>query len=335
MKKEYLILLLVIVALTIYLIMRPGESNHFDLPQPAPLESAAIDRIVITKENEPLELVKKDAQWTIHPQGYTADPTQVSTMLDKMANLSLSALVAESGNYERYSLSADTAMHVKAFSGGQKVREFDVGQVAPTFQHTFVKLENDPNVYHARGAFKTTFDQTADSLRDKTVLSLDQTAVAKIVVQKGDKSLTLTRRDQPVKEPVVTRDGDVKSDTNADQSPPPEKEWVDEHGKAVDRDSVEQLIGAMRRLQCDGFIKDKTKEEYQKPLWSVTFETSQKSHTLSLLAKAKSDEMSYPALSSESDSVFYLFSNRVESFEKQVDALFAPDQAQPEEQKQG
>jgi hypothetical protein len=330
-KKEYVILLLAIVVLAIYLVMRPGETDHLDLPQPAALESATIDKIVITRENKPLELVKKDEKWTVRPEGYTADMTQISAMLATVTRLSLSALVAESGNYDRYALSPETKMSVQAFSGDKKVREFDVGQVAPTFQHTFVKLENDPNVYHARGAFKTTFDQTADSLRDKTVLSVDREAIAALVIQKGDKTLTLARKETPAQAPAKPEAPDkpeAKEGQIAQPAPAPEKQWVDDQGKAADREKVDQLIGALSQVQCDGFIKDKTRQDYPTTLWTVTFKTADKSHTISLFAKAKAEEMSYPAASSQSDDIFYLNSGRAETFEKQVDALIAPDQPQ-------
>lgn len=132
LKKEYLILLLAIIALGLYLFLSSKDGSQFELPQPKALESSRIDRILITKEDGSLDLVKKDNQWTLQPQGYPADSAEVTNMLNTIAELKLTALVSESGAYERYDLAKSDAIHVQAFSGNTLVREFDVGQVAPT-----------------------------------------------------------------------------------------------------------------------------------------------------------------------------------------------------------
>jgi hypothetical protein len=99
LKKEYLVLILVIAGLGLYLGLRDKGGSHADLPQPQALESQQIDRILVTGEDASLELVKKDDYWTLQPQAYPADKVQVTNMLNAIAQLKLTALTSTSGNY--------------------------------------------------------------------------------------------------------------------------------------------------------------------------------------------------------------------------------------------
>jgi hypothetical protein len=251
-KKEYLVLLTVIIILALYLALRPTGNNLGGLPQPAALDSAALNRLVITdKEDTALELVKKDARWFIEPHGYLGDTAKVKNMLKAISDLTLTALVSESGNYERYGLAPNEKKSVQALSNGDTLRAFDIGRTAPTQQHTFVLLAGDPNVYHARGQIARTFDHTVEGLRDKTVFDFDKADVTAITLQQGGRSMTLTQQAHAEPgEATEPRDPDRTALT----------EWRDAAGRTLDQDAVNRLIDGMARMDCDAYMDDQASE---------------------------------------------------------------------------
>jgi len=183
-KKEYVILAGVMVALILYLVLHRSNRTHYKLPDITEISGKQISKLEIGKADKTLALNKKDTTWYIDPKGYPADSDKVKNMLDVIEKLTLTALVSESKNYVRYDLTDGKKITVQAWKGKTLSREFDIGKTANTYQHTFVRLATDSNVYHARGDFRRKFDQTVNDLRDKTVLSYTQKDIRDITLTK-------------------------------------------------------------------------------------------------------------------------------------------------------
>lgn len=312
-KTEYVVLATVIILLAIYLVLRPSGPDPDRLPQPQPVDEAAINRLVITdKHGTGIELVKKDERWFIQPHGYPGNTATVRNMARAAADLTLTALVSESGNYERYGLGPSDQIHVQAFSNGNPVRAFHIGRTAPTHQHTFVLLAGNPNVYHARGTIARTFDHTVDSLRDKTVFDFDESIVTVMAIQRGEQSAVLTQ------EPIEDRG---KTPEARDPGIPTSKEWRDGAGNAVDQEAVTQLLNTMARMDCDGYMDDQASERLTDARWSVTFETLEGDFTLLVFPKENEEDNEVPAMASTTPYAFFLNEDRVQRMETSLNAL--------------
>jgi hypothetical protein len=319
LKKEYLILVLAIVVLGAYLVMRSKDQTHFELPEIADVESQKINRVEITKGADTIELKKIDDQWTIGPKAYPADGTKVKNMINAAAGLTITALVSESGNYDRYDLTKDKKVNVRAYSGKDKLRDFDIGRQAPTHQHTFVKLVDNPKVYHAQGSMGATFDTTADDLRDKTVLSYPKEDITTLTISKGEHSLTLTQKEVA---PVNKEQEDDQAD---EQTKAEEIQWVDSNGATAVKADVDLLIGDFAKLQCNGYMEDNAAEALKNPLWTVTMNSDKGKHLLSVFAKENEESDEYPAISSGSEYAFNVRKSRIETFSKHIDKLLNPE----------
>lgn len=319
MKKEYIILILVIVGLGAYLTLRSTDRTHYELPDLPQLESAKIDRMLITTADSTIELVKKDADWFLEPQDYKADGIKVANMVNAAAGLKITALVSEAASYQRYDLNDEAKINVQIFEGAKKQREFDLGKSAPTYQHTFARLADNPNVYHAQGTLKNTFDQSVEDLRDKTVLSVDRDAVTTIHLQKGEEILTAVKAEIPAK----TESPGEEKETAADSKtpPPPEVQWQDDQGRTVDKASVERILTGTAKLQCEAYMDDAAKEKLQTPVWTLTLTTASGDTTLSVFAPEEKDAYQIPARSSASQYGFLLPKSKVESLEKDLNKL--------------
>jgi len=320
-KKEYIILVLVIVVLSVYLYQRSADRTQYELPEIPPVNEKELTKLEITKGETVLVLNKKDDKWYIAPAEYPTDANRVKDMLDAIKDFSLTALVSESKNYNLYELDQGQKISVKASQGDQLKLEFDVGKTASSFRHTFVRPSGEDRVFHARGNLKNAFDVTVDSLRDKSVLSLKAEDIQEFNVNKAQQSLAFTRTQVPVE--VNTQD-DAK--TGAAEPPAPKAAWQAANGQPVDEPAVNQLLNTLSNLRCEKFIDDRKKEDLTTPLFTIELKGGQE-YKLSIFPKTAENDPNYPAVSSGSDYPFELTTSQAERIMKEPTALLQAPKA--------
>ncbi len=305
-KNEYLILIVLILALGAYLYFKRTDQVHYQVPQLSEIDTKKISRIEIVKKGRVLSLSQKDGAWHIDPKGYPADKARVEKMLGHVGGLTLTDLVSESENYTRYDLGPEEKITVKAFAGASLSRSFDVGKAAPSSRHTYVMLPGDTHVYQAKDSFRENFQLGMNELRDRTVLEFSTDEIKKVAVTQGGRSVTLTR---------VEKAGQAEEP----RAEPPAKQvvWTDDSGKEAAKADVDMLLSSLSKLECGEFLEDSTREGLTSPETKVTL-SGTKEHTLSLHAK-QGDKT--PATSSKSPYVFALPDYRQEGILKSIEAL--------------
>jgi hypothetical protein len=305
-KKEYIILAVIIIALSVYLLMRRDDRTLYELPEIQQVSQKDITRLQISKGNTIIELKKKDDSWLIVPQEYPTDAAKVKNMLDTIEKFTLTALVSESKNYTLYDLSDNEKVNVKAWQGDSLKRDIDVGKSAPSFRHTFVKMVGDDRVFHARGNFRNTFDTTVDELRDKTILTYTPSDIQQIKITQAQQSFTLNRSQLPATEESPAAD---KKET---ASPPAQKTvWQTPEGRTEDDAAVSRLLNTLSNLRCQSFIENRGKEEFTSPMITIELKGTQ-DYSLSVFAKTEEKDSEQPAISSESKYAFLLAGSQVE-----------------------
>ena len=328
-KKEYIILALIIIALGAYLAMRSSNRTLYQLPEVPKVSKKEITKLQITKDKTSLVLNKKDDNWFIAPEGYSTDTNKVKGMLDAIEKLTLTALVSESKNYNRYDLGEEQKINVKAWQGDHLKRNIDVGKTAPSFRHTFVKTAGDERVFHAQGNFRNSFDVNAEDLRDKTVLALKPEEIQQIQVTKDNQSLLITKT-QP---PVTVESPDVEKSTEKE---PPAKEaaWQTADGRVADESVIKGLLQTLTNLRCEKFINNRKKDEFTSPLYSLLL-TGAQEYSLSIFANTTEKDSSYPAISSGNDYPFMLSKSQVDRLMKTPsDILKSPEKEQQKSETQ-
>jgi hypothetical protein len=325
LKKEYLILLLIIVALSAYLILHSQNQTHYVLPQPAKADAQKINRLVITSDGDHIELDKKDDQWDVGPKAYAADAVKVRNMVKAATDLTLSDLISESGNYERYDLNNDRKIDVQAFADDTMVRNFAVGKTSPTYQHTFVRLADDPNVYTARGQLRHTFSHTISDLRDLTVLSFDKEAITSLVIQEGKHSLTLTKKEILPEEKKQTDKKATPTEKKA-AGAQPQPQWQDPSGKSVDQSTVLQLLKEFSNFKCNTYLADNAAGDLKDktPRWTLTFKAGKVNHNFSVFDNPDTKATEFSALSSSGPYAFTIARSKEENVEKSIEKLLNP-----------
>jgi hypothetical protein len=305
-KKEYLILGVVIAALAVYLYQRSADRTHYTLPTLPALTAADITKVQISGGGKTQTLLRKDGHWVTDPQGFPAEPKRAKELLETLAGLNLTALVAESKNYALYELDPDQKVTVKAWQGDQLKRDIDIGKAAPSFRHTFVRIAGDDRVFHAADNFRFRFESGLDEMRDKTVLSLNRQALQEIHIAKGTASVTLTRTPPPKAE----------SPPAGQPAPAPDPAaWHGTDGRPANSAAVEMLIGELVDLQCQAFIDDRGNTGFGPPIYAIGLKGA-KDDTLRIFAPAAEDASNYPAVSSGSDYPFRLSADQAQRLMK-------------------
>jgi hypothetical protein len=327
-KKEYLLLVVVIVALLLYLVFRSGDKVHYKLPELDSIDAKTLTKIEISKPDQTLTLVKKENKWLIDPNDYPTDESKVNDITSTICDLTLSALASKSRNYSRYDLDKEKAILVKAYQKDQVVREFEIGKITPTNNHTFVKLKEDDRVYHANKSFRRYFDQKTDDLRDKVVMKLDTNEVSEIEVEKEEKKYLFTKTAKPVE--TKTESAKKEEAKKEEKESPPNKTetiWTTKDGKEGNKTELDSILNQLSDLRCDRYFDDKKKEDFKEPIYTIKVK-GQKEYVLSIFEKLeesdKEEETSsgkYPVLSSENPYPFLLSTYKAERLMKKPEEL--------------
>lgn len=262
-KKEYAILVVVIVALGLYLFFRNTDRTTYTLPELPAVKTQDLTKIEIGKGDQNVVLTRKDDGWLVAPGDYPADGNLVDRMLDALADLKVTALVSETRNYTRYELDENQQIRVTAYQDDKAVRSFHIGKAAETMRHTHITLSEDPHVYHAQGNFRQDFDHSVDSLRDKTVLAFKKEDVTEYSITTEGKTVTIKKTTT-----TPAPEGDNAA-ADAEHENATAVEWKTADGQSVASDAVQRLLAELSGLKCRTYLTDRAKTDFADPTFII------------------------------------------------------------------
>jgi uncharacterized protein DUF4340 len=318
MKKEHLILIAVIVVLGLLLYFQKADQTNYEVPTIDPVVVADITTIEIKQAGEAVKLNKRDDQWFIEGKEYLVDSNRITNILNDIEKLKINDLASESKSYVRYGLDDPGKIIVKVWAGKNLVLDLEVGKSADSFQHTFIKLPQDPNVYLAQGSFHSSFNQSVDRLRDKKVFKFPKDTIAKIAITKGDKYAEYIRK-------TVSTDTKGENASTDDESKTINI-WVDADGQLVDIAKVQGLIDRLERFRCFEYLYDRTKSDLKNPDFEIKL-YGEKEYILALYKpdQAQIEAEQVPGLSSESDEAFILNRGQFSLINGSIEELINPE----------
>ncbi|HOS96252.1 MAG TPA: DUF4340 domain-containing protein [Deltaproteobacteria bacterium] len=299
-RKEYLLLALLIASSIGYLLFQKADRLNYRLPILQKVTAQDITRIEVVRDQESYVLSREGASWLISPRKWRVDQTKASEMTQALSELAITDLVSESGGFERYELDNKGKAVLKAYAGQKLVRELVVGKAAPTFNHTYVMLPGDRKVYLAGGDLPRLFLAPASELRDMLVFSLTPAEITRMDIEHAGVKTTLTKvEDAP---PAGT---DIPEGTKL-------YTWKDQSGTVVDKAQVDSFLAGLSKVYCGEYLDDAAKERLVSPVTSLVLTGSRK-QTLSIFAR---DNDRIPALSTETASPFVLPDYKYEEMDK-------------------
>ncbi|ACN16337.1 hypothetical protein HRM2_32580 [Desulforapulum autotrophicum HRM2] len=310
MKKELLILGVVIVSLVAYLVFHSEQKSNYTLPDLSRVAVEEVSTLAVEKNGKTINLYRANGQWTVSDKHYPADTDTVKKLLDVVENLSVSALVSQSRDLRRYDLTPEQGIKVTAKKGDAVVRSFEIGKTAPTNRHTFVTLAGHEGVYHALGDFRRDYDRDVEGFRSKRVFGFDRESLVSLVVEKGD-----------VKRTILAGQPDGK-DKDQDQD---QATWKAEDGNAVDAGKVDALVADLTHLDCASYMDGQTgtPDDGGTSLLKiqVTTGSGDGAKNVDLVLHGKTENGDYRAASSQTPYSFILNAYQGDDLVSWVDAV--------------
>ncbi len=334
MKKEYLLLMVAIIGLAALLVYQKKGRTNYQLPKLTKINDS-VDRVVLEKADNKVELRQVDGSWVVGPKSYRADNARAAQIVDEVRNLQLVALISEKENYPLYELSVKKRLTVKLFHGKTLLREVMVGKNSASLRQTYVMLKGDHNVYQALGNLKSNLFFTVSDLRDKEVLKLTPQArekIDKITLERlkdGKKErlemvkLMSKPEVKPDKKPeaadkngakaasVAKAASGAKAEAKATSAAKAKKTaaattvtgWQLKDGRPVSATAVSSLLNSMSNLKCKNYLENLSPDKFKQPVYRVTVNGAGIERSIAFL---NVDGSEYKALSSSAKQPFLL-----------------------------
>jgi len=257
-KKEYCILVVIIAILAVYIYLHKSNEMHYQLPELPQLKTEDITKLQISQPENDIGLKQSNGQWTIEPEGFTANKGKIQKLLAPISDLSLTALASTSKTYNRYGLSKSKRIQVKAWQGDKLVRSFYVGKSGKNHSTAFVKLTDDPNIYVVSSNLKNKFSKNKEELRDKTVLTFDPKKI---------KAVTLNHKNKQMKLQKVPA-----NKTNATKATKSGKSylWATKGKTVITSKKVDKLLQQIADLHCSKYLDNKSHISDLEPIYTIS-----------------------------------------------------------------
>jgi len=298
-RKEAVILGIVIVVLSLYLIFNKTDRSLYDLPHIEPVPVSEISKISMDSSEGSILFVQKAGEWVVNEEAFPGDKNTINQVAEIIANLSMTTLISESKNYGRYDLGPDHKISVKAWAGDTLVREFDVGKAASGHRHTYVKLAGNYRVYHARESFRNRMQGKTGKFRDKSVMSFEADQIQQVQLSKKDEQGVFTKKE------TLEASGKTATDGEPLEMKETQPVWENAAGDVVKDNILTKLLGDLSSLKCSAFIEDRKKADFKDPIVTVAFKGSEE-FSISIFERLEEGASQYPAISSQNDYAFYL-----------------------------
>jgi hypothetical protein len=311
--RNYLTLVLIIGILSGALIWvnisRQMGVIRYKVPKLALIEKDSIDKLVFTNTHGTfaLEKDKDDAtKWRIMPEGYPVAPAHINAMLDDISGLTISELISEKKQYDRYELDGKNKIHVTAYIGETLVREFDIGKPSSTYSHTYVTLKDNPDIYSVKGNLQSLFNKDIGELRDDKVLSYPKDEITEIILEFDDQVVMISKQLKELGENGAPTGEDV---------------WFSDTIKGpVRKKAVDDILNTMGNLVCEEYTPDIEKSDLEaQPFDYRITARGKKDYVLTIFDHPGDNK--YPAYSSESEYAFKLIGWRATKMMKKLDDL--------------
>ena len=154
------------------------------------------DAITISKDGKTVELTKNGFGWQVGSENYIANKSDVEKMIKEIQEVKILDKIARLGNAEndeKYNLSESRATFVRAFKDGKEIQSLMLGKTSPTGSQTYGSVSGKKDIFLFSGNLISTFDKTEESLRSKTVYSIEENKITGANVEMGAQNWTLTK----------------------------------------------------------------------------------------------------------------------------------------------
>ena len=199
------LMITLIVLMSIYFVVRySGSGDRSFKERVITFETNDISALTIHDpvKGTDVELVKEGTQWMLNKGGklFTADSVVVSNLILQLGSLK-TKLYAGKGEetWKKYELTDSTALRVSLKANDKDAGTLLIGKISyiqpsqgqqqsmPQFQQqqgemtTYVRLDNEKDVYLVDGFIRMNFNREPDSYRDKKMVKVSPSDITRLV----------------------------------------------------------------------------------------------------------------------------------------------------------
>ncbi len=128
--------------------------------------------IIFKKGDKIVSMKNRDGKWLIGQEEFPADSSIIQNIENTLKKMVFTDMVSKQGFYEKYDLATGTAYHITLLKDGNRVRELLLGKKSSTNRHTYVRIDERPEIYLVSETFETIIDKSAADFRDKKIFAV-------------------------------------------------------------------------------------------------------------------------------------------------------------------
>ena len=298
MNKKFIISVSAIAVLLLYILIA-NMKNSSDIPT-LPRWDVKSDEIIITRPSGTIKLYVKEGKWVINDEAFPADEKAVADVEKQFKDIRLSDLISKKGFYNKYDLTPDRYSEIIFKKGEAVFRKFKLGKKSSTGRHTFVRVDDRPEIYLAEGTFDQVLNKTLDDYRDKNVVSIKKDSVSEVTIEYLGSRLALVRE----------KKGGAGRDKTAAKKSAAEK-WVitGQETVPVDAVKVDAILAGLDPLRAASFLEIQ-KETLSQRVCGIQIKAGKKEIAVAIYKK----DNKFIATSSENQFVYVLDNWAAERF---------------------
>ena len=201
--KKYAILLSIIIILAVILVLTLFLKNRgYSLPTLKAIDSGITEIKINRGTNETSSIIIKleDGKWTVNEK-YKADSYIVASMTNALNSIQPVEIIsrgdAEAEDREKYRLLDDETINVVAIDGSSKeVRNIRFGMKSTLGDNVYSQIDKDKNIYllgNLSSNPKDIFDKSEDDIINKTISSVRNDSINKIIISYNNRDYTLEK----------------------------------------------------------------------------------------------------------------------------------------------
>ena len=201
--KKYAILLSIIIILAVILVLTLFLKNRgYSLPTLKAIDSGITEIKINRGTNETSSIIIKleDGKWTVNEK-YKADSDIVASMTNALNSIQPVEIIsrgdAEAEDREKYRLLDDETINVIAMDGSSKeVRNIRFGMKSTLGDNVYSQIDKDKNIYllgNLSSNPKDIFDKSEDDIINKTISSVRNDSINKIIISYNNRDYTLEK----------------------------------------------------------------------------------------------------------------------------------------------
>lgn len=318
-KKEYLVLLIIVIGLSLYLVTKDDNGGDIEIPELKEINKDSIQKIEINSSKGNLSLKVNKKVWSLEPEGYPVLENKTETMVKLLSKTDISDLISRAEKYDKFGLGKKNRTVVKAIGEKGALRELTIGNNAESGNRTFIKLKDDKIIYQARGNYKDSFNIGKDDIINKKIFNFNSSDIVELIYEKDNKAYHFVKIDENELTKKKLEDKDKKKDKKdiKKEAPKDEKKlvWVNESDKKkVNGTEIDSFLSKNSNINCEKFFKKKENKDKKGFINIVFIDKTKRKYTLNIYKELneKKEEI-FKLTSSDSSFIFSLSKNDMES----------------------